>query len=220
MSDCTKIVNEKISYLENKLTQGLTDISKQFSEQLKMIESKLTDAPVAMNQDTLQSQPVNMDTASKIVDEYRDREMRKSNIIIYNIPEPKSKDSTGQKKDDIAVINAIAEEIGSTALDIVDVARLGTKASDKSRPLKVRLNSLSQWRFLLINARKLRNSDQFSRIYINPDLSYKERQALRELRQELARRKTAGEKDIFIHRGQIVKKTSTTQNSGSDDSNT
>ena len=98
MSDCTKIVNEKISYLENKLTQGLTDISKQFSEQLKMIESKLTNAPVAMDQDTLQSQPVNMDTASKIVDEYRDREMRKSNIIIYNIPEPKSKDSTGQKK--------------------------------------------------------------------------------------------------------------------------
>ena len=98
MSDCTKVVNEKISYLENKLTQGLTDISKQFSEQLKMIESKLTDAPVAMDQDTLQSQPVNMDTASKIVDEYRDREMRKSNIIIYNIPEPKSKDSAGQKK--------------------------------------------------------------------------------------------------------------------------
>ena len=97
---------------------------------------------------------------------------------------------------------------------------MGAKASDKNRPLKVRLNSLSQRRFLLINARKLHNSDQFSRIYINPDLSYKERQALRELRQELARRKTAGEKDIFIRRGQIVKKTSTTQNSGSDDSNT
>ena len=29
-----------------------------------MIESKLTDAPVAMDQDTLQTQPVNMDTAS------------------------------------------------------------------------------------------------------------------------------------------------------------
>ena len=100
MSDCTNIVNEQISYLEKKLTQGLTDISKQFSEQLKMIESKVMDAPVAMDQDILQSQPVTMDTASKIiiVDEYRDREMRKSNIIIYNIPESKSKDSAGQKR--------------------------------------------------------------------------------------------------------------------------
>ena len=85
---------------------------------------------------------------------------------------------------------------------------MGVKASDKNRPLKVRLNSLSQWRFLLINARKLYNSDKFSGTYINPDLSYKEIQALRELRQEMARRKTAGEKDIFIRRGQIVKKTS------------
>ena len=80
-----------------------------------MIESKLTDAPVAMDQDTLQSQPVNMDTASKIVDEYRDREMRKSNIIIYNIPEPKSKDSPGQKKMTFTVKKEGYKVIYSTA---------------------------------------------------------------------------------------------------------
>ena len=158
-----------------------------------------------------------MDTISRIVDEYQDKEMRKSNVIIYNIPESKAVDSAGWKKDDIAVINAIVE---STALDIVDVAWLGAKASDKGRPLKVHLNSLNQQRFLLVNAKKLCNSDQFSLIYINPDLSYKEWQVLKELRKELARRKTAGEKDIFIRRGQIVKRTNTTHNIGPDDSNT
>ena len=221
MNDCTKVVNEKISFLENKLSQGLTNISKQFSEQLKIIESKLADAPVVMDQETSQSQskPVTVDTASKIVDEYRDREMRKSNIIIFNIPEPKSVDSAQWKKEDIAVINAIAEELGSTALDFVGVVRLGAKSSDKNRPLKVQLNSLSQRRFLLMKAKELRKSKQFSNMYINPDLSYKERQALKELRQELVRRKTAGEKDIFIRRGQIVKRISTTQDSGSSDSN-
>ena len=136
-----------------------------------MIEAKLADVPVAMDQETLQLQPVTVDTASRIVDEYRDKEMRKSNVIIYNIPESKAVDGAGRKKDDIAVINAIVEEIGSTALDIVDVARLGAKASDKSHPLKVHLN---QRRSLLVNAKNLCNSDQFNRIYINPDLSYKE----------------------------------------------
>ena len=62
---------------------------------------------------------------------------------------------------------------------------MGVKTSGKNHPLKVRLNSLSQQRFLLINSRKLHNLDQFSHIYINPDLSYKEWQVLRELRQEL-----------------------------------
>ena len=55
--------------------------------------------------------------------EYRDKEMRKSNIIIFNIPEPKSMENAERKKEDITVINAIAEELGSTALDIVDVVR-------------------------------------------------------------------------------------------------
>ena len=64
----------------------MTNISKQFSEQLKMIESKLADAPVAMDQETSKSQlkPVTVDTASKIVDKSQDREMRKSNVIIFN----------------------------------------------------------------------------------------------------------------------------------------
>ena len=222
MSDCTKVVDEKISYLENKLSQGLTNITKQFSEQLKTIESKLADAPMAMDQETSQTQskPVTVDTASKIVDEYRDKEMRKSNIIIFNIPEPKSMENAERKKEDIAVINANAEELGSTTLDIVDVVRLGAKSSDKNRPLKVHLNSLSQRRFLLMKAKELRQSKQFSSMYINSDLTYKERQASKELRQELARRKKAGEKDIFIRRGQIVKRISTTQDSGSNDSNT
>ena len=45
----------------------------------------------------------------------------------------------------------------------------------------------------------------FQRIFINPDLSWKERQAQKELRSELARRKEAGESGIFICRGHIVK---------------
>ena len=71
-----------------------------------------------------------------------------------------------------------------------------------------------------MKAKELRQSKQFSSMYINPDLTYKERQASKELRQELARRKKAGEKDIFIRRGQIVKRISTAQDSGSNDSNT
>ena len=71
-----------------------------------------------------------------------------------------------------------------------------------------------------MKAKELHQSKQFSSMYINPDLTYKERQASKELRQELARRKKVDEKDIFIRRGQIVKRISTTQDSGSNDSNT
>ena len=48
-----------------------------------------------------------------------------------------------------------------------------------------------------------------SKKFFSPDLSPKERQAQKELRSELARRKEAGESYIFIRRGCIVKQNKT-----------
>ena len=41
-------------------------------------------------------------------------------------------------------------------------------------------------------------------MYVNPDLSFQERKAQKELRNELTRRKKVWENDIHIHRGQII----------------
>ena len=103
------------------------------------------------------------------------------------------------------------EDIGIAPVDIADVTRLGAKVANKSCPLRVQLNNLSQRRSVLSNAKKLRNSSSrsFKEIFINPDLSPKERQAQKELRLELARRKEAGESGIFIRRGRIVKQNKT-----------
>ena len=66
---------------------------------------------------------------------------------------------------------------------------------------------MSQKKSLLLNAKKLRQcTGDLKNIYINPDLSYNERQVNRSLRQELSRRKEAGETDLIIYRGSIVKK--------------
>ena len=76
-----------------------------------------------------------------------------------------------------------------------------------SRPLRVKLNNLSHRKSVLSNAKKLCNSSSrpFKEIFINPDLSWKERQAQKELRSELTRRKEVGESGIVIRRGRIVK---------------
>ena len=62
-----------------------------------------------------------------------------------------------------------------------------------------------------MNARKLRKFEEFKNVYVNPDLTRAKRVAQKELRQELARRKADGEKDIYIHRGLIVHKSNAVQ---------
>ena len=52
--------------------------------------------------------------------------------------------------------------------------------------------------------------EPFKSVYINPDLSVKERNAQKELREELKRRKNGGEVHLKIFLGKIVKNISET----------
>ena len=134
------------------------------------------------------------DLACKVVDEYRDREKRKLNLIFHNVPESQSSDRTiREAKDKESVLN-IAKEIGIKDVEPVSVIRLGSKVSPKGRLIRVQIGSLSIKRALLSNAKKLKNhqSAQLKDVYITPDLSVQERKIQKELRAELKRRKDNG----------------------------
>ena len=133
-------------------------------------------------------------------------ERRQWNLIVYNVPEPESANSTVRKASDRDFFNSLVNTIGVGPVDIADIVRLGSKTPNKIRPLRVQCNNMKQ-RSVLANAKKLRDASSsiFKKVYVNPDLSQKQRQIQRELRQEVARRKEAGETSLFIRRGHIVK---------------
>ena len=96
------------------------------------------------------------------------------------------------------------EELGIPLGEIVQVGKLGQKSSDKKRPLRVQFTDLDHRSLLLRGAKKLHKTTQYNNVNVNPDLSYQERQFQKGLRQELARRKSTGEKGTLIYNGQIV----------------
>ena len=205
-------VSDQLKNIESKLQVTVAD--DRFSHQLKEIETKLCDPNTtfekhlkALEDVSKQASAVTINSASKIVDEYRDLERRKWNLMFFNVPEHNSVESSQRKVKDRDFVNSLVDSIGAGPIDIVDVVRLGAKASNKPRPLRVQLSNLSHRRSILAKAKKLRESSSsiFKEVFINPDLSLKERQAQRELRQELAKRKESGETGIFIRRGRIVK---------------
>ena len=199
-------LKDQLKKLES-MVQG-SKVSDQLSNQIKEIVHKPIEQQLkSLEKASKQSNVITADTASKVVDEYRDMERRKWNLIVFNVPEPKSTESSQRKVEDWEFFNSLIDHIGIDPVDVTDVVRLGAKTSDKLRPLRVQLNNLGHRRSVLANAKKLRDlsSDIFKGIYINPDLSVKERQAQKKLRSELARRKENGETDIFIRRGRIMK---------------
>jgi len=84
------------------------------------------------------------------------------------------------------------------------VARLGQKLSKKPHSLLVKVNDVETHKQILAYAPKLRFSNTWSQVYIQPDMSLKEREAHKRLYEELKKWRNAGENNLVIQNGKIV----------------
>ena len=87
---------------------------------------------------------------------------------------------------------------------MTSVVRLGKRIPDRHRLLKVTLDSVSRKIQVLRNAKKLRNTQNWKEIFITPDMTPREREKNKELREELKRRRELGEERLVIRKGQIT----------------
>ena len=88
---------------------------------------------------------------------------------------------------------------------IIEARRLGLKKDSKPRPLKLVFANLQTKRDVLRNAKKLRVSETeaLKNVYINPDLTVKQKEADKKLRKEMWERRENGE-NVVIHRNKII----------------
>ena len=124
------------------------------------------------------------------------RERRKSNLIFHNVPE--------SGDDNTAIKEIIEKELNVRDCEVVKSVRLGQKNNQRQRLLLVSVNGeRTKWNILKA-APKLLHSSTSDKIYISPDLTPKEREVNKQLRDELKRCKSSGEKNLSIRRGKIV----------------
>ena len=95
---------------------------------------------------------------------------RKNNLIIQNLSE------SGSTNEDLGKVrNLIRNKLNITEeIAITDITRMGTEAQGKTRWLKIILQQLKHKKLILSKATTLRNldeDDEFSKVYIKPDLS-------------------------------------------------
>ena len=149
-----------------------------------------------------------------ILDEKRQIDMRKMNLIVYGLPEPEKDGGTDwsttekDKADKEQLYEIIKEDIGvdlNQTSGIIDTRRFGTPSPGKPRPLKIVFKDLDVKRNVLTNAKKLRNSDKpvCKTLYINPDLTEKQREADKKLRAEMWIER-GKQRNVIIRKGQLV----------------
>jgi len=124
------------------------------------------------------------------VEDYIENIRRKSNIILHNVPEPAGINREDRLTHDREFTQSIARELGIENLSIRKTTRLGSISPGKNRLLLVTLYDTSDRYHLLKEAKLLNHSEQYSNIFIAPDLSRKERETSRRQREERRQSKT------------------------------
>ena len=136
-----------------------------------------------------------------------DKERRKLNVVVYNLPESEPNEfETREKKDKDQFVGAIQSSL-RLDIKVSKCFRAGRIQADRPRLLIVTLNDLETKIELLRMSSQLRSIPEWKSLYIIPDLTLAEREERRKLRQELATRRSAGEENLIIKKGKIIKVT-------------
>ena len=140
-------------------------------------------------------------------EEERESELRKLNIVVHQLPESKLGTLEDRKRDDLDTLQSLVTDALHIDVDIENVFRLGTFSRDgqRTRPVKFTVQNVEDKRRVLGASKNLKNVPGYSNIYFTPDLTRGQRQTAFELRQERRRRIEAGEENLVIRRGKIIK---------------
>ena len=163
----------------------------------------------ALNKKEERLEEIIEDKVTKYLSEQRERSSREHNVIFHNVPESISADVEERKSYDKEQVQDIISFLEVEDSEIRQTVRLGKKEtrSGKPRLLKVTLGKVNTKKETMTKAKNLRSctSNYYNKVFITPDLTYKEREESRKLRQELAERRGKGESDLVIKSGRIVR---------------
>ena len=142
--------------------------------------------------------------AHSIIDELADRDRRKKNVIIYNMPE-----ATDHAADKVSFL-ALCKTVFNLDVLVTRVIRLGKRQESKHRPLLVCFAHEDVKTTVISRSNLLRHHDKFERVFIAPDRTKFEREKHAKLVNELRERKTKGETNLIIRNGCIITRPSRT----------
>lgn len=117
--------------------------------------------------------------------ELQQRQARANNVMIFNVPEGDNDRNTAQ---------LLISELAGNQTNVVNAVRIGKRNKNGARSLKVTLPHPGDVQTILTNKSKLRGR----KIFITADLTPKQRAAEQEVRNDLVRRREAGEHDLIL----------------------
>lgn len=136
----------------------------------------------------------------EILQEIADRQKRKNNIILFNVPEQDQSKPVNEQllTENNQVMNIVKHVNPDVQLREVKSIRLGAYSPNKIRPIKLKLENENTVRQILSNSKKIRSNAAFKKVYFSSDKTKKQIEHYKKIKQELTDRLNAGESNCRI----------------------
>lgn len=194
--DCSGLNSSEIRVMELKgprqlkffckdCHEGFRQVPKLIAlvgELQKEVEKLKSASPASCSHEHSDGNPVNEE---EMLIEFQDRQKRSNNVMLFNIPEG---------NDDKEEVSNIFSSLVSSPPEILHLSRVGKRNVNNARSLKVVLPSSLD----VLNIVKNRSKLKGRRIYVNFDLTPKQREAERTLYTQLKNRREKGEKNLSV----------------------
>ena len=172
-------MKEEIKAVKKTVEENTVKIDK-VTDRVDKVEKQVAKDKVDLKQDKAD---IIREAGAAISRELSDRASRKSNIIIYNLPEPPLILTSGieRKNKDKDALAAVLSEIGVVLNHTTDIkftvrtGELSNQVTARPRPLLVGLRTVELKDQVFASAKNLKGSSNFSRISIVPDLTRQQR---------------------------------------------
>ncbi len=166
-------------------------VVKDLKEANLRMEKELEDLKEEVRRQSAQQKAVIIET----VDEMREQDIRRNNLIIFNVKESVLMEGKERENEDETAIKNIFEQLKVPEADFVKCTRLGHK-SEKIRPIKIHMISFDKKMDLLKkmnNVRRNRSQSQSNTPNIVSDLTPYQREVRKYILAELKERQQQGE---------------------------
>ena len=141
--------------------------------------------------------------AKEHMEEEKNKERRRKNIIIYRVPESKASGPEVRKKEDLDFCRSLVQDnlgIEGSEEEFENVIRLGKRDDNICRPVLVQFKTMGIKNLVMESLGKLSNAEErFKRISITHDMTQKEREECKKMVEEANKRQQV-ESGEFVFR--------------------
>lgn len=213
-------LNDIKALIDSSNSQLATNMKQEIQKLSDMITPLLNKIAILEKQNVVLQQKVNelerrevlsatcMDSAKNcdvIIREAEERLRRRDYLVISGLPERTNGSITDREQYDRRSLTDLTRTLNVLGFQPIEVERIGKISNTRPRLLRVKCESKETKVAILSAARNLRHNESFKRVYINPDLTWMQRENRRRLRADLEARRERGE-DVYIRGGQIIQK--------------